>query len=100
MSKHFHAAGLGNDPEIVIDTTPGGPGTVLSPGDGAAIEALLHYHVVPYIRRHGHESSMYVQHGGRLVEKVEPHMKAVDGVDTQSRAISYRKRTGLLDSLR
>lgn len=81
MSKHFHAAGLGNDPEIVIDTTPGGPGTVLSAGDGAVLEAFLQYNVVPYIRRHGHESSTYVQHRGRLVEKAEPHMKAVDGVD-------------------
>lgn len=69
LSKHFHAPGVENDLQIIIDTTPGGPGTLLSPGDGAVIETFLHYHVVPYVMRHGRESSAFVQDGGRLVEK-------------------------------
>lgn len=69
LSKHFHAPGIENDPHIVIDTTPGGPGTVLSTGDGAAIEAFFQYHVVPYVMRHGRESATFIQDGGRLIEK-------------------------------
>lgn len=66
LSKHFHAPGFEQDSDIIIDTTPG---TVLSAGDGATIEAFLHFHVVPYITRNGSESSKFVQDGGRLVEK-------------------------------
>lgn len=74
LSKHFHAPGFEQDPHIIIDTTPGGPGIVFSAGDGATIEAFLHYHVVPYVTRNGSETSKFVQDGGRLIEKLEKLM--------------------------